>query len=387
MWQVCNDYLPREQVEALQKSDRITVFDGDITHTNLGLTDDQIETIRDKVSVVVHAASTVNLVKPLHEVADVIIYSSLAVADFVLSLRNLERFVYVSTAYASTFLRRDMQGNVIGSDAVIKEKVHQLRSIVETAEAELADIRECGTTPEFNFADYLYPYSYAKNLTERLLISRFEKHGQSDRLLIFRPSIIGPAEKLPCPNFEIAGSTPVTTFMAAAIMTPPLSMCFASPLEDPTTATIDEVPVDMVVNRLVVHTAYSSSGPVHAASGRDARVKSETLWLQAIAMRSWWWWRPTGAWTSKDWSAAGVCKLSRLFKVCGCDFVFDQAKSEAVWARMSQGEQETWPFWPTPADEDKNHVLGRERALRLLCDKFASRTCLPAMITRFMYKV
>ncbi|RDA89806.1 hypothetical protein CP533_0878 [Ophiocordyceps camponoti-saundersi (nom. inval.)] len=387
MWQVCSEYLSSDQVEALQKSGRLTVFDGDITHPNLGLSEDQIDTLRKKVSVVVHAASTVNLVKPLHAVADVIIYSSLAIADFVLSLSHLERFVYVSTAYSSTFLRRDLKGNVIGSEAVITEKVHQLRTMVETAEAELADIREYGTTPEFNFADYLYPYSYAKNLTERLLISRFEKHGQADKLLIFRPSIIGPAEQLPRPNFEIAGSTPVTTFMAAAIMTPPLRMCFASPLDDPSTATIDEVPVDIVVNRLVVHTAYGSAGPVHAASGRDGRVLSETLWLQALDLRRWWWWKPSGAWTSKDWSAKGVCKLSRLFKVCGCDFVFDQAKSEAVWASMSESEKSRWPFWPTPAAEDKNHALGREKALKLLCDKFASRTCLPTMMTRCMYNL
>ena len=67
-------------------------------------------------------------------------------------------------------------------------------------------------------------------------------------------------------------STPSTMFPAALKMTPSCFVAFATRLSSPMTeATSDEVPVDVVVGRLLAHLSFGTTGAIHAVSGNRAR--------------------------------------------------------------------------------------------------------------------
>lgn len=158
---------------------------------------------------------------------------------------------------------------------------------------ELSDLEAYGSTPEYEFSRHPFPYSYAKHLTERLLLEFFNEAQLGRVLLIFRPSCIGPAESKPYLFYEILpGSSPTTAGLAAIIAYPPIRMKFSSHLLDPSTATIDEVPVDMVVNRLIAHAAFESRGCVHAVGGSRGRRYTEDLFSAGVKLGRFWWARP-----------------------------------------------------------------------------------------------
>ncbi|KAK5994059.1 Putative fatty acyl-CoA reductase [Cladobotryum mycophilum] len=367
-WKELDSHLPSDLVQALQKSNKLVIWEGDMTLPNFGLETDEVETLRRNVSIFIHGASTLNLKRDLKYVAESIIKPSLAMAKLGLSCPNLTRFVFVSTAYSSAFLRRSSDGQVSGQDALIKEEVIPIRSssAFENLEAELSDLETFGSTPEFAFVQHPYSYSYAKHLTERLLLREFEAHGQVDKLTILRPSAIGPAVSKPFPFFERPGSTPVTTIMAMIVINPPTAMRFASHLADPSTSTFDEVPVDLVVNTMIVHCAVGTSGIIHAVAGKEGSAMFHNTWPNVISLRRSWWGRPRAQWVKTDWKAPNLCALAKLFVLMGCSFIFDQARTHLVWERMSEAERRDWPLWVTTNSESRENVEGREKSIKII---------------------
>ncbi|KAL4724361.1 hypothetical protein ACLX1H_008975 [Fusarium chlamydosporum] len=61
---------------------------------------------------------------------------------------NLIKFVYISTAFAGAFLRETPDRRVIGSDALVKEDINDIRCTKLLASTELHDLETYGTTPE-----------------------------------------------------------------------------------------------------------------------------------------------------------------------------------------------------------------------------------------------
>lgn len=76
-------------VQKLRLSGKLSIWDGDITRPDCGLTQDQLAVIHEKVSLFIHGASTINLRKPLSDVSKEIIYPSLALAKMALGCANL----------------------------------------------------------------------------------------------------------------------------------------------------------------------------------------------------------------------------------------------------------------------------------------------------------
>ncbi|KAK5991659.1 Putative fatty acyl-CoA reductase [Cladobotryum mycophilum] len=370
-------------VQELRLSGKLVIWDGDITHPDCGLTVDQVSLIHDKVSLFIHGASTINLQKPLVEVAKHIIYPSLTLAKMALGCANLTRFVYISTAYTNAFLRKALNGSVERYDAVIEEDIHHIRSHPSASAAmELSDLEAYGSTPEYEFVRHPFPYSYAKHLTERLLLEFFNEAQLDHMLLIFRPSCIGPAESKPYPFYEVPGSSPVTVCLAAAVACPPMTLNFSSHLKDPSTANIDEVPVDIVVNRLIAHVAFESSGCVHAVGGSRGRHTTDELFNAVIQFRRFWWAYPKITWYDDYWKSDRLCKPARLFVITGCSFIFDEAKTDLIWDRMSVSERSTWPLYQCENSSTDERVAGRQKALALIVGRMINKFYgLPAHLT------
>ncbi|MRG87229.1 NAD-dependent epimerase/dehydratase family protein [Salinibacillus xinjiangensis] len=80
---------------------KITLVEGDITQENLGLEHDSIRLLQDSVTHVFHLAAIYDLAVPFEPAQKVNVFGTKNMNDFVLSLTNLERYIYFSTAYVA----------------------------------------------------------------------------------------------------------------------------------------------------------------------------------------------------------------------------------------------------------------------------------------------
>ncbi|KAK5998740.1 hypothetical protein PT974_01122 [Cladobotryum mycophilum] len=337
-WDFIPQHLPIKLVDRLRDSGKLVILDGDMTKPNCNLTQDALDDIRRDVSIVVHCACDLNLKKKLSLMVDCVLNPTCGLSKMALECANLDLFVFVSTAFSSTFLRKGSDGKIVGYDARIKEDVNHIRAEM-TLDAELADLEAFGDTPEYSFVKHPFAYSYAKHLTERCLLRDFAAIGKSDKLMVFRPSIIGPAESFPYPFYEKPGSAPLTTMAALNIVCPPTKSIYSSHFSKPKEEVFyDEIPVDIVVNRMIAHVAARTTSIVHA-------------------------------WRDVDWKADELCLTSKLFVLMGCNFLFEDTKTERLWESMSQVDREDWPLWASSDAMNawhKDNVEGRKKAVRIL---------------------
>jgi fatty acyl-CoA reductase len=355
--------LPSHLVADLKDCQRITVLEGDITKENFGLDQQTISGLRKRISIFIHAASSLSLRQGLPEMASIVVHPSLAAAQLALSFAHLERFVFVSTAYANSFLHWDstLLNHEKRQECVVEERIYPLREFEQSAAVELNNIIDFGATPEHDCMPHPFTYTYVKHLTERLLLEKFRREGREHQLLIFRPSCFAPAQQEPFPNFEVAGSSPVTTMMCAVLAGLPRIARFTSNLADPSKSTIDEVPVDVVVNRLVVHIAFGTSGCVHAVAGASGRRNFTDVYNSMAKFRRWWWWHPELQWCEDGTDPEKLCALANLFKGLGCSFLYREEKTERVWQLMSPSMRRELPLWTKrdPSDMSDLPVRGR----------------------------
>lgn len=228
---------------------------------------------------------------------------------------KLSCFVQVSTAYANSFL----------PDGSIEEKIYPL-SNPDDPEAELHQIRS--NAPPRYLADFPYPYTYSKHLTERLLISRFP----SLPLLIIRPTFIGPAISQPYELYGPEGSCPISTIYSQLMVPTGGINLWHAPKNQATGANrLDEIPVDLVAKILFQHVLLETRGVVHASS---LNYKSKTINQIMAEARCW-----------ADHCSAGLgaimarnvfttdrsnqeCRIARSYKgMLTRDWQFDNTKS------------------------------------------------------------
>lgn len=97
---------------------------------------------------------------------------------------------------------------------------------------------------------------------------------------------------------------------------------------------IDEVPVEVVVNRLVVHIAYGTYGFVHAVSGTIGRKSRPDIYQAVVKLRRRCWLRPSLQWCDDSAPRDRVCTWSKFYRLFGCSFDFRQERKEKVWQLM-----------------------------------------------------
>jgi fatty acyl-CoA reductase len=358
-----DELFPPQLVAGLRTSQRVSVLDGDITKENFGLDDQAIADLRKRVSIFIHAASSISLRDGLPKMASSVVHPSLAAAKLALSFAHLERFVFVSTAYANSFLHWDQTpaNGTKRQECVAEERIYPLREPNHGAAVELQNIVDFGTTPEHSHMPHAFAYSYVKHLTERLPLEAFRKEDREQQLLLFRPSCFAPAQEEPFPHLEVVGSAPGTTAMCSVMSSLPTKARCTSNLADPSTSKIDEVPVDVVVNRLVAHIAFRTSGCVHAVAGASGRRSFPDMYNAVARLRRVWWWHPTLTWCDESTDPGKICVLSKLYKILGCSYLFREEKTERIWQLMCPSMRETWPLFTTqnPSDMSDFAVRGQ----------------------------
>ena len=376
-------HLPAEKLTIIRDSDRVQVLDGDIEKAGLGLEEEKLLEIQSTVTVYIHAASSINLQRSLKSIATSVVEPSLAIAEIALSSPRMAQFVYISTAYANAHLHNLHDG----IDTVINEEIYPLRPASgDSTDLEYADLRASSDPPEYRVHKFPFPYTYAKHLTERLLLQRFTKQERSSSLLILRPSLIGPALQEPFPYYEIPGSAPATSLLAVLIPTLSWRMSFASRFPDPyNQSTFDEVPVDLAVNRLLMHLSRKTSGIVHAVAGREARRTFADLWTGTMAERKLPW-SPRLVWHADlDWRDPSLHPIARLFVIIGTSYVFEARATEQLWTEMTEEERLIFPLWLRNPEQNADRFM-RRAAFTSLVKRYFVKKKLPGVFLKLLLR-
>lgn len=361
------------EADALLSADNLVVVQGDIETMDM---DTVFEGLKPELNIIIHVASTINLARPLKQIKKMIVYASMNLATLASKCNNLERFVYVSTAYANANLYQS-RGT---ANVKIEEQIYPFAG--DTTADEWEELLK--NDEPFQFKDFVdqfpYAYAYAKHLTERLLQ---EKLG--DKLLIMRPSIIGPAQSYPFEGYSMPLSTPSTLFSAAILLTPSRSMVLATRAANPMLeATSDEVPVDVVSDRLLAHLAYGTTGPVHAVSGINALSIFQDWWQECMKERRLPW-KVKPVWKPIDWRSPQLHPISRTTVLFGTSFYFSEEKTADLLVTLEDEEQANWELYTKKTDSEYD-LSKRRQHIRYCMKRLTKRSRGGRMLMQMFYR-
>ncbi|KAJ5448211.1 hypothetical protein N7445_003032 [Penicillium cf. griseofulvum] len=354
-----SNMLPPFAAQILTQNERMTILDGELGNTaTMSLPEETIQMLKQTVHIVFHAASSVELHNSLRELAYTVLAPSLCLIQYALKFPNLERFVFFSTAYANAHLWKTHESN----DVSVDERIYPLGSEEEdyyrVALEAWSAIQKTGSSSEYDAHDFPWPFAYAKHLAERLVLQKAAERNKMDKVLIIRPSVLGPADKFPYPGFVTSHGAPSTAWAAEYILHPGRRIMLSTRCENPNQeSTIDEVPVDVVVDRTLVHVALGTSGCVHAVSGKQGRLSTEEWW-RAFKKERRIPWNAKPTWTDNDWHSPDLHQMARRFKIIGTSFAFSQKRTVKVVGMLGAGEKEDLQLF---ADRSKPYSLRLRR--------------------------
>ncbi|KAJ5085979.1 hypothetical protein N7532_010750 [Penicillium argentinense] len=371
-----SDMLPAAEAKTLIQSNCMTILDGELGDTaTMDLSDEDLQILKRKVHVIIHAASSIALKNSLRELDYTVIAPTTCLVQYALKFANLEKFVVLSTAYANAHLWTTSKS----TDVAVEERIYSLGSKdenpIETAPDVWKQLQKEGTTDEYESHDFPWPYAYAKQLAERLALNKAALKDASDKILIIRPSVIGPADQFPYHGFTTSYSTPSTACAAAYALHPGRKINLATRCENPEKeATIDEVPVDVVADRLLVHVALGSSGCVHAVSGTKGRLRLEDWWA-AFKKERRWPWNVKPVWISEDWHSSNLHHVAKNLKIIGTSFAFSEEKTDLIAEKLDDRNLKIYADRSQPYH---NSLVHRRHHIHNLAREMAKKSRLPA---------
>lgn len=101
---------------------------------------------------------------------------------------------------------------------------------------------------------------------------------------------------------------------------------------------MDEVSVDVVVDRLLTHAALATSGCIHAVRGENECFPFEAYWEPFMGERRIPW-RVKPAWKEVDWHSSELHPSARIYKVLGTSFAFSQERTLELGERLHEKER------------------------------------------------
>ncbi|BCR93373.1 uncharacterized protein AKAW2_10419A [Aspergillus luchuensis] len=372
--------LSAQIANMLFESKKLVVLEGDVSFPSMGLSKPDQEMLRENINIIIHAASPINLGSPLHKVSQGIIGATEMVAEFASSFRALDRFVYVSTAFCNAHIYEKSPG----SDLLITEDFYHLNKEDSPLDEWIA-VQKYGTSETYEANDFPWAYAYAKHLTERLLAQRFAGMGGEEKLLIMRPSIIGPAQRLPFPGYCVPMSSPCSVVAAGLMLIPSWRWEIATKTPTPEINNhYDVVPVDVVVDRLLCHLAIGTQGCVHAVSGVKSRFSFERLFQSVMKCRQIPWdLRPV--WIADGWKSPDQHKMSRLYAIIGTSFAFSEDKTVRISNELELSKATSDLNLFTEVDM-VDHLLAQSQHIRFIMDRLSHKSLLSQLLVWIFYR-
>ncbi|OJJ45867.1 hypothetical protein ASPZODRAFT_68636 [Penicilliopsis zonata CBS 506.65] len=236
-----------EQSEAIAGSKKVHFVLGDILKAEFGIDPSTLERLRDEVTLVIHAAANISFAANISHAVKNNCLPCLELAQMVSQFRRLRLLIQISTAYVSSFL----------PDGFVHERLYHLTDDGD-AEEELANILSTGNSPQT--ARFSSSYAHAKQIMERLLIQRYPLLP----VLIVRPTIFAPSLRDPFPLYGPEDSTPMNKFARFFFSDRGGTQVWHATEGHRTGANVlDEIPVDLVANAILLHGAARTKGIIH----------------------------------------------------------------------------------------------------------------------------
>lgn len=218
-------------------SQKVFAVAGELTAEKVGLSDHDYEMLADEVNIIVHCAAVVDFNERLDRAIELNTLGSLRMLDLAKKCKDLGSFVHVSTCYVNS--NRD-NGHIeeklypLGFDP--EEMIDRVSKLSSTELDTVATSGILGNWPN--------TYTMTKAMTEHLLV----KYRGNVPLAIVRPSIVGASWSEPMPGW-------VDCISAAGSMYVALGMGVIKMLEGTPKSVGDVIPVDYVVNAILVAAA------------------------------------------------------------------------------------------------------------------------------------
>lgn len=371
--------LPPAVVKEFLDSDRMTVMDGELGDTaTMNLSDEELQMLKRTVHIFIHAASSITLKHSLRELSYTVIAPTLCLTQYALKFQNLERFVFLSTAYVNSHLWTTGRCSDVSVDEIVYGLNGNIDASWETAPEIWKELQKNGTSEEYEAHDFPWPYAYAKHLAERLVLNKAAQKNALDKVLIVRPSAVGPADEFPYPGFTTPFSTPSTACAAAVALHPGRKIHLATRCENPDEqVTIDEVPVDVVADRVLVHTALGTNQCVHAVSGEKGRLRFEDWW-HAFKSERRLPWQVKPVWASDDWHSSDLHHMAKNFKIIGTSFAFREDKTDQVAKELGPEQTKHLRLYADRSQPYSHSLIHRRHHIRRMAQQMAKKNKMPA---------
>lgn len=243
-----------ERVEALLKSDlfnrlrnspggqeqlnKIVAIKGDITKPLFGISNDDINRLSSKVTIIFHSAATVKFVEPMHIAVENNVVSVDNLINVASKLSNLEALVHVSTAYSNC--DRKQVEEIFYETPIEADKLMEMVQWMKPVLVEKISPILLGKRPN--------TYTYTKAVAESLLYERSQKLLPNIPIAMVRPSIVAGIWRQPICGWVDNFNGP--TGVILSMMTGAIQAMVACP-----DYCADIVPVDIVAN-LIICTAW-----------------------------------------------------------------------------------------------------------------------------------
>ncbi|KAL7013338.1 hypothetical protein ACKWTF_015342 [Chironomus riparius] len=218
------DLLREQNPQALNK---IILIEGDVAMLELGISKDDQEVLKDKVSIVIHSAATIDFNEPLKIAVNTNLRSMRELLNLSRNMKNLISFVHISTAFANWF------------ELNVKEEIYPTEydpdDIIELSD-RLSDEALSKITPIL-LGKHVNTYTFTKTLAENLI--KREKNLPS---IIIKPSMVGASLSEPHIGWidSLTGASRYIYLIAKGV--------YRSTFMPYKSATADFVPVDFTSN-------------------------------------------------------------------------------------------------------------------------------------------
>lgn len=177
----------KTQMDGATLGRKVVAIAGDVTMTNLGLSEANRQLLADRVSIVFHAAALIRFDASLKQAVIVNTRGTKYMLDLAKEMKNLEAFLHISTSYCHV------------NERVLYEKLypapadpHKIIKCVEWLEDDVVN-----SMTQKILGDFPNTYAFTKALSEGLVAEQMDKLP----VVILRPSIVVPVWKEPLPGW------------------------------------------------------------------------------------------------------------------------------------------------------------------------------------------
>lgn len=224
------EVFERAKKEVPDCEKKVVAIRGDITEDGLGISDEDLAMLREKVSVIIHIAATIKFQEPIKVAANMNMISVQQIVLLAKSLKRCDALVHTSTAYAHTY-----QQNCPEDFIDPKHDPEQVLGLLNMMDDDIA----AAASPEL-IKQHPNTYTFTKCLAEDLL----KKSVGTLPTAVVRPSIVCPSWREPYPGWTDTFNGPPGLMTAAGTG-------LLRTVKGIRSVKCDIVPVDVVATTLV----------------------------------------------------------------------------------------------------------------------------------------